>query len=80
VIPLNDDRRRILDLLANTGPLGVTEAALIANEIAAKMMAEFLRVGWVTVAAQRVQADGKVIDMRRYSITEAGRRAIDRPL
>jgi hypothetical protein len=54
--------------------------ALIANEIAAKMVAEFLRVGWVTVAAQRVQADGKVIDVRRYSITEAGRRAIDGPL
>ena len=50
------------------------------TEIAAKTVAEFLRVGWVTVAAQRVQADGKVIDVRRYSITEAGRRAIDVPL
>jgi hypothetical protein len=37
-------------------------------------------VGWATVAAERVQADGKVIDVRRYSITEAGRRAIDGPL
>jgi len=35
------------------------------------MVAEFLRVGWATVAAERVQADGKVIDTRRYSITEA---------
>jgi len=50
--------------------------ALIANEITAKMVAEFLRVGWAAVAAERVQADGKVIDVRRYSITEAGRRAI----
>jgi hypothetical protein len=80
VISLNDDRRRILELLANTGPRGVTEAALIANEITARMVAEFLRVGWATVAAERVQANGKVIDMRRYSITEAGRRAIDWPL
>ncbi len=36
--------------------------------------------GWATVAAERVQADGKMIDVRRYSITEAGRRAIDASL
>jgi hypothetical protein len=77
---LNDDRRRILQLLANTGPNGVTEAALIADETAAKMVAEFLRVGWATVAAERVRAAGKLIDERRYRITEAGRRAIDAPL
>ena len=77
---MNDDRRRILELLANTGPEGVTEAALIADEIAAKMVAEFLRVGWATVAAETVRAGGKVIDVRRYRITEAGRRAIDVPL
>jgi hypothetical protein len=52
---------------------------LIANEIAAKMVAEFLRVGWATVAAETVRAGDKVIDVRRYSITEAGRRAIDVP-
>ena len=41
------------------------------------MVAEFLRVGWAALAAERVQADGKVIDVRRYSITEAGRRATE---
>jgi len=56
------------------------EAALIADEITAKTMAEFLRVGWATVAAETVRAGGKVIDVRRYRITEAGRRAIDAPL
>jgi hypothetical protein len=44
------------------------------------MVAEFLRVGWATVAAETVRADGKSVDVRRYSITEAGRRAIDGPL
>jgi hypothetical protein len=73
-------RANALELLANIGPRGVTEAALIANEITAKTVAEFLRVGWATVAAEKAQADDKVIDVRRYSITEAGRRAIDRPL
>ena len=77
---MTDDRRRILELLANTGPCGVTEAALIANEITAKMVAEFLRVGWATVAAEVERAGGKVIDVRRYRITDAGRRAIDVPL
>jgi hypothetical protein len=44
------------------------------------MVAEFLRVGWATVAAETVRADGKSVDVRRYRITEAGRRAIDVPL
>jgi len=44
------------------------------------MVAEFLRVGWATVAAETVRAGGKVIDVRRYRITDAGRRAIDVPL
>jgi hypothetical protein len=32
--------RRVLELLANTGPRGVSETALIANEITTKMVAE----------------------------------------
>jgi hypothetical protein len=53
---------------------------LIADDITAKMVAEFLRVGWATVAVEKVRADGKSVDVRRYRITEAGRRAIDVPL
>jgi hypothetical protein len=63
--------------LANTGPRGVTEAALIADEGTAKVLAGFLRTGWATVAAELVRAGGKTIAVRRYRITEAGRRAIE---
>jgi predicted transcriptional regulator len=76
-MPHNDDRRRILQLLANTGPCGVTEAALIANEVAAKILAEFLRAGWATVATETVRTGAKAIDVRRYRITDAGRKAVE---
>ena len=52
---------------------------MIANEISAKMSAEFWRVEWATVAGETVRVGGKVIDVRRYRSTEAGRRAIDAP-
>jgi hypothetical protein len=73
-IPLTADRRRALELLTNTGPLGVTEAALLANGVTANVIAELEHDGFVTSSTHEVLAGAKTIDVKRYRITDTGAR------
>jgi hypothetical protein len=60
--PLPTAKHRALELLTNTGPLGVTEAALLANGLTAKVRSQSLIV---TTSIERVRAGAKTIDVKR---------------
>ena len=69
--PLLPAKHRALELLTNSGPLGVTEAALLANGVTAKVRSPSLIV---TTSIDRVRAGAKTIDVKRVWITKTVQR------
>jgi hypothetical protein len=75
--PLPAARRRAIGVLTDTGPLGVTEGALLANGPTVQLLAELERDGMVVSTISRERAGAEMIDVKRVRITEAGSKAIE---
>jgi hypothetical protein len=69
------DRRRALELLA-ASPDGCTEALMFANGFTAELLLELVRAGLASAHAERTVDEGKMMEIARVHITEAGRRAL----
>jgi len=65
------DRRRALELLA-ASPDGCTEALMFANGFTAELLVELVRAGLASAHAERMVADGKMMEAARVKISEAG--------
>jgi hypothetical protein len=65
------DRRRALELLA-ASPDGCTEALLFANGFTAELLIELVRAGLASAHAERMVGDGKMMEVARVKISEAG--------
>ena len=65
------DRRRALELLA-ASPDGCTEALMFANGFTAELLVELVRVGLASAHAERMVADGRMTEVARMRISEAG--------
>lgn len=78
LLPITPDQRRVLELLARE-PRGVTGHLLvIAHGFEMKMLAELAQEGLAAaVVGESVKADGDAIEVVRFWITTAGRRAIE---
>jgi hypothetical protein len=63
-------------MLATSGPTGATEAIMLAHGFPAALLAGLARNGLVTGAVGTVRAGARVLQVRRLSITNAGRRAL----
>jgi hypothetical protein len=73
---LNSDQRRVLEMLAGSGPRGSAEAVLRAQGFDAAMLAELVNAGLASHLPERVQAGGRSVDVARYKITDEGRAAL----
>jgi hypothetical protein len=69
------DRRRALELLA-ASPDGCTEALMFANGFTAELLVELVQAGLVSAHAERMVANGKITEVARVKISEAGWRAV----
>jgi hypothetical protein len=69
------DRRRALELLA-ASPEGCTEALMFANGFTAEMLLELVCAGLASAHAERMVADGKMSEVARVKISDAGWRAL----
>jgi len=70
-------RRRALELLADCGEGGCTEAIMLAHGFTMAVLATLVRDGLVSVEAQRVHASARrTVEVQRLRITDAGRQAI----
>src|SRR6516164_8529 len=69
------DRRRALELLA-ASPEGCTEALMFANGFTAEILIELVRAGLVSAHAERVVGDGKMTEVARVKLSEAGWQAL----
>ena len=70
------DRRRALELLA-ASPEGCTEALMFANGFTAELLIELVRAGLASAHAERMATDGKMTEVARVKISEAGWQALD---
>ena len=73
---LSAEGRRALEMLATSGPTGATEAIMLAHGFPAALLAGLARNGLVTGSIGTVHAGARVIQVRRLSITNAGRLAL----
>jgi hypothetical protein len=67
--------RRALELLA-ASPEGCTEALMFANGFTAEMLLELVCAGLASAHAERMVADGKMSEVARVKISDAGWRAL----
>jgi hypothetical protein len=69
------DRRRALELLA-ASPDGCTEALMFANGFTAELLVELVQAGLASAHAERMIAEGKMTEVGRVKISEAGWQAL----
>jgi hypothetical protein len=75
---LSGEQRRALAMLADAGRNGVTAAMMSANGFSTEMLAHLDREGLTSaMIAERVKDSGKTIEVIRFRITGAGRRALE---
>jgi hypothetical protein len=73
---LTDDQRRALALLANADGNGATQLLLAAHGFSVPMIAGLVDEGLATLTREQVEASGKVIEVSKARITDAGREAL----
>ena len=73
---LGSEQRRALGILAGA-PNGATEARMLATGFRPELLAWLVLAGLATVETETVRMGGPTIKVERFSITEAGRRALE---
>jgi hypothetical protein len=73
---LSRERRHVLQILARSGHLGVTDAILMPYGFSTAMLAGMVCDGFVSLAVEAVCAGGRTIKVRRFRITDVGRSAV----
>ena len=74
---LGRERRHVLQILASSGHLGVTEAVVMAYGFSTAMLTGMACDGFITVVVDTVCAGARTINVRRLLITDAGRKVIE---
>jgi hypothetical protein len=76
---LNVDQRRSLELLADAGPNGFVKPILLMQGVTPSVLEALVRDGLATARPEAVRAgraDRQPIEVTRFRITDAGRRAL----
>ena len=76
LMKLNIEQRRALEMLADSEPRGCAEAVLRAHGFDVAILAELVDAGLAIRTSERVLASGRLLDVTRYKITNAGRKAL----
>ncbi len=74
---LSLQRRRALELLAGLGQSGATETIMQAHGFTIRLLAGMVRDSLLTSAVGEVRAGGRMVEVRRFQITAAGRKALE---
>jgi hypothetical protein len=74
----SDEWRRALEVLASS-PEGATEALLFAHGFMHMAITGLVDSGLATSTIEPFLADGRLVKVMRFRITEAGRVALNRP-
>ena len=71
------EQRRALAMLQTSGRNGATQSLLTAHGFGVSMIASLVNYGLATPIREQVKAGGKMIEVAKVKITDAGRRAIE---
>ncbi len=74
---LSAEQRRALEILADAGINGVTEATMLAHGFTRAMLAVFVRKGLARARRETAMAGRRPIVVYRVRITTAGRRVLE---
>jgi len=74
---LSREQRRALEILADAGQNGATEAIMLAHGFWREMLAEIVLAGFAMAVSETIRTAGPTIKVERYHITAAGRRALE---
>jgi hypothetical protein len=72
--PPKPDRQHMLELIAGSGPLGMSEAIMQAHGLTLADMIELVRSGLAAAICERVVEDR--LKVTRVRLTEAGQRVL----
>ena len=67
---------KVLTLLANAPDGAASELFMIANEVKGELLNRLVRAKLVTVAIESVQTETATVKVKRFRITDAGRKAL----
>jgi hypothetical protein len=73
---LTAEQRRALQILADTGQNGATEALMLAHGFRREMLAGLVLAELATVVTRTMRAGGPTIKIDHYLITDDGRTAL----
>jgi hypothetical protein len=76
-MPLSPQWRRALEMLADAGLSGVTDAELVAQGFSAEMMASLVLSGRTVAMVEAEGGGDRPIKIVRMRITDAGRKELD---
>jgi hypothetical protein len=76
-MPLSPQWRRALEILADAGLSGATDAELMAQGFSAEMMASLVLSGRTVVTVEAENGGDRTIKIVRMRITDAGRKELD---
>ena len=71
------DRRRALELLAAASHDGATEAIMLAHGFTVEQMIDLCISGLATATPERMVGGGRMFEVVRMTITEAGQRTLE---
>ena len=74
---LTAEQHRALEILADAGINGVTEATMLAHGFWRDMLAGLVLAGLATVVTETIRAGGPTIKVERYRITDDGCKALE---
>jgi hypothetical protein len=74
---MTSEQRRALEILADAGPNGVSEAAILTRGLWREMLAELVLSGFATVVTETIRMGGPTIKVERYRITDDGCKALE---
>jgi hypothetical protein len=74
---LNQEQRRLLEMLDTAGPRGCPQALILANGFNIESLTGLVRDGLATVATEIVRVGARTFGIANVRITDAGRRAIE---
>ncbi len=74
---LSSEQRRVLRLLSDAEPRGITETLWADHEFSAELLSGLVLAGLATMVGETVRAGGRMIEVVLVRITDAGRTALD---
>jgi hypothetical protein len=76
---LTTNQRQALTMLADAGPIGYPRPVLLMHGFSPTVLEGLVYEGLITAQPETVCAGRKPIQVTRVRITDAGRRALERP-